>query len=324
MTAMMQTSECGSVDSRLRGKGVRSFRLAGSDWWTSDRILRLAVCGLLLSAVGLVFGQTAGFDFVNYDNGGGVYGNRLVTNNSASAASWRCLPRHMESWAPLTCLSHLLVWHLCGHGPAAHHLTNILLHAAATILLFLVLERMTGRKWPMRWWRPSSPFIRCAGVGGLGDRAERRAQRIFLHADALRLPRLRAPTVFALPLLGRAGLLHHRADSQADGGDAAFSALVIGLLAAGAVERHKAAIVDRAFRRAIVAGDFRCRVRLPSRQRRDQRSRLRRRRDRRSRLRRRRDQRSRLCGGQSWKRSPCWRLLACSACWPSAVRKQGA
>ena len=31
----------------------------------------LAVCGLLLLAVGLAFGQTAGFDFVNLDDPGG-------------------------------------------------------------------------------------------------------------------------------------------------------------------------------------------------------------------------------------------------------------
>jgi Flp pilus assembly protein TadD len=146
---MMQTSECGSVDSRLRGNGVRSFRLAGSDWWTSDRVLRLAVCGLLLSAVGVVFGQTAGFDFVNYDDGGGVYGNRLVTGELTPRRLVAVFTEHHpESWAPLTCLSHLLVWHLCGHGPAAHHLTNVFLHAASAVLLFLVLQKMTDRIWP--------------------------------------------------------------------------------------------------------------------------------------------------------------------------------
>ena len=54
----------------------------------------------------------------------------------------------MESWGPLTCLSHMLVWHLFGHGAAAHHLTNVLLHAASAVLLLVVLWRMTGRLWP--------------------------------------------------------------------------------------------------------------------------------------------------------------------------------
>ena len=113
-----------------------------------DRILQAAVCGLFLLVVGLVFGQTVGFDFVNYDDGGGVYGNRLVTGELSLHGVWAVFTeRHMESWAPLTCLSHLLVWHLFGHGAAAHHLINVLLHGASVVLLFLVLRRMTGRKW---------------------------------------------------------------------------------------------------------------------------------------------------------------------------------
>ena len=82
------------------------------------------------------FGQWLGFDFVNYDDGGGVYGNRLVTVGLSPHGVWAVFTeRHMESWAPLTCLSHLLVWHLFGHGPAAHHLVNVLLHGALVVLL---------------------------------------------------------------------------------------------------------------------------------------------------------------------------------------------
>ena len=129
----------------------------------SGRIRLLAVCGLLLLAVGLVFGQTAGFGFVHYDDDAAVYENGLVTGELTCAACWRCSPgSHVESWCPLTCLSHMLVWHLFGDGAAVHHLTNVLLHAASAVLLLVVLWRMTGRFWPARWWRPSSPSIRCA------------------------------------------------------------------------------------------------------------------------------------------------------------------
>ena len=37
---------------------------------------------------------------------------------------------------------------LCGLNAAGHHLTNVLLHAATAILLFLVLRQMTGAFWP--------------------------------------------------------------------------------------------------------------------------------------------------------------------------------
>ena len=134
---------------RPGSSGGRGFRLPGSRLWTSNRVSRLAVCGLLLLAVGLVFGQTAGFGFVNYDDDAGVYENRLVTGELTLRSVLAVFTeRHVESWAPLTCLSHMLVWHLFGHGAAVHHLINVLLHAASAVLLFLVLWRMTGRLWP--------------------------------------------------------------------------------------------------------------------------------------------------------------------------------
>ena len=64
----------GGPDDRpgaARRDGGRDSRLPGSRLWTSDRVCLLAVCGLLLLAVGLVFGQTAGFGFVNYDDDAG-------------------------------------------------------------------------------------------------------------------------------------------------------------------------------------------------------------------------------------------------------------
>ena len=49
-------------------------------------------------------------------------------------------------WYPLTPLSHMLDCQIYGPKPAGHHVTNVLLHAATTVLLFLVLWRMTGQR----------------------------------------------------------------------------------------------------------------------------------------------------------------------------------
>ena len=54
---------------------------------------------------------------------------------------------HGGSWHPLTWLSHMLDCHLYGLNPRGHHLTNLVLHLVNTLLLFLVLERMTGAIW---------------------------------------------------------------------------------------------------------------------------------------------------------------------------------
>ena len=55
------------------------------------------------------------------------------------------------SGVPLTVVSHMLDCQLYGLNPAGHHLTNVLLHASSSVLLFLVLLRMTGDLWPSAW-----------------------------------------------------------------------------------------------------------------------------------------------------------------------------
>ncbi len=135
--------------SAVRRNGGEKSCLPGSRLWTSDRVSLALACGLLLLAVALVFGQTAGFGFVNYDDSVGIYENRLVTGDLTLRSVWAVFAEHhLESWCPLTCVSHMLVWHLFGHGAAIHHVINVLLHAASALLLLLVLRRMTGRLWP--------------------------------------------------------------------------------------------------------------------------------------------------------------------------------
>ena len=69
----------------------------------------LAVCGLLLLAVALVFGQTVRFDFVNLDNTAVVSGNRhLTAGPTAEAVTWAFTHRYLGLYAPVTWLSHML------------------------------------------------------------------------------------------------------------------------------------------------------------------------------------------------------------------------
>ena len=109
----------------------------------------LAVCGLLLLAVALVFGQTVRFGFVNLDNTAVVSGNRhLTAGPTAEAVTWAFTHRYLGLYAPVTWLSHMLDCQVYGLRAGGHHLTNVLLHAAAAVLLFLVLRQMTGCVWP--------------------------------------------------------------------------------------------------------------------------------------------------------------------------------
>jgi tetratricopeptide (TPR) repeat protein len=114
-----------------------------------DRVCVPAVCGLLLLAVAVVFGQTVRHEFINLDDSQYVYENpHLTSGTSAEAVVWALTKSHNYNWCPLTWWSYMWDYRLCGLKPWGYHLTNVLLHAATAMLLFLVLRRMTGRLWP--------------------------------------------------------------------------------------------------------------------------------------------------------------------------------
>ncbi len=54
---------------------------------------------------------------------------------------------HARNWHPLTTISHMLDCQLYGLQAGWHHFTNVVLHTLALLLLFLVLNQMTGAFW---------------------------------------------------------------------------------------------------------------------------------------------------------------------------------
>ena len=113
------------------------------------RVLTLAVCGILLSAVALVFIQTTRFAFLSYDDSITVYANPEVARGlTLHGVGWAFANFQLSNWIPLTCLSHMLDCQMYRLNAGGHHLTNVLLHAATAVLLFLVLRQMTHRFWP--------------------------------------------------------------------------------------------------------------------------------------------------------------------------------
>jgi protein O-mannosyl-transferase len=113
-----------------------------------NRWLVAGVCLFLAMVVWIVFGQTCGYGFINYDDNSYVYDNATVIHGLTMrdiAAAFSC--HTTDNWVPLTTMSHMLDCQLYGLKAGGHHLTNILLHAATAILLFLVLRGMTGALW---------------------------------------------------------------------------------------------------------------------------------------------------------------------------------
>jgi len=110
--------------------------------------LTVGVCTCLTVLAWVVFGQTLRHDFINYDDPRYVYENTKITAGlSISGIAWAFSHIHSMNWHPLTTISHMLDCQLYGSKAGGHHFTNVLVHAVATILLFLALRQMTDAIW---------------------------------------------------------------------------------------------------------------------------------------------------------------------------------
>ena len=87
-------------------------------------------------------------DFVNFDDPLYVVKNVHVNQGLTwGGLAWAFYGTDGSLWLPLTVLSHMLDCQLYGLKPWGHHLTSVLIHAAAAVLVFLSLRRMTGATW---------------------------------------------------------------------------------------------------------------------------------------------------------------------------------
>src|SRR5690348_3934354 len=66
---------------------------------------------------------------------------------SANGIFWAFTHFYASNWHPLTWLSHMVDCQLFGLHAGAHHLVNVAFHIANVVLLFLLLERLTGARW---------------------------------------------------------------------------------------------------------------------------------------------------------------------------------
>ena len=103
---------------------------------------------ILITAVLLVYWQVGDHEFINYDDNVYITDNAQVQKGLTSKGIiWAFTTSHTGNWHPLTWISHMLDCELYGLNPRGHHLTNVLLHMANAILLFVVLRWMTGAIW---------------------------------------------------------------------------------------------------------------------------------------------------------------------------------
>ena len=109
----------------------------------------VALLVLLGLGILLVFWPVARCGFLNYDDDGYVTDNAHVrTGLSVGNVLWAFGAGETGNWHPITWLSLMWDAQMYGLVPYGFHLTNLVLHIANTLLLFLVLKKLAGRPWP--------------------------------------------------------------------------------------------------------------------------------------------------------------------------------
>jgi tetratricopeptide (TPR) repeat protein len=87
--------------------------------------------------------------FISFDDSAYIVENDHVKSGlTPRNLMWAFTKIRAFNWHPLTWISHMLDCQIYGLNPMGHHLTSLLFHVINALLLFLVLNRMTGSMWP--------------------------------------------------------------------------------------------------------------------------------------------------------------------------------
>ncbi len=108
----------------------------------------LLIISLLIVSTFMAFWQVTHSDFNYFDDPQYVTENRHIQGGlTIEGIQWAFTTGHASNWHPLTWISHMVDVQLFGLQPGWHHLTNLMFHLANTVLLFLILHRLTKAFW---------------------------------------------------------------------------------------------------------------------------------------------------------------------------------
>ena len=114
----------------------------------------ILICALLALVTAVVYRQVASFQLINFDDYQYVRDNPLVQAGLMSPPAVRlAFSPYEANWIPLVWISYMVehdigAYILDSESAGIYHVTNALLHIANTVLLFVLLAAMTGRRRP--------------------------------------------------------------------------------------------------------------------------------------------------------------------------------
>jgi len=113
---------------------------------------KIVACVCLVLMTLAVYWQVKDHTFILLDDNIYITDSIIVkkgfTAENVACVFTACAPSEgINPWHPLTWLSFMLDYKLYGLNPSGYHLTNVVLHILNTVLLFLILSRMTHTVW---------------------------------------------------------------------------------------------------------------------------------------------------------------------------------
>jgi protein O-mannosyl-transferase len=114
----------------------------------NDSRTKILICIFLLVSTISVYSQVQDHEFINYDDDIYVTENSIVQAGFTNENIMQVFTKsHFGMWIPITSLSYILDYELYKLNSKGYLLTNLFFHIANSLLLFLILFRITGAIW---------------------------------------------------------------------------------------------------------------------------------------------------------------------------------
>jgi Flp pilus assembly protein TadD len=103
---------------------------------------------LISAAILIAYWPVQHYDLISLDDIDYISGNTYVKSGLTwDSLLWALKDIHTGYWHPLTWVSHMLDYQFFGSRAGGHHWTNVIFHITNSILLYMVLKRMSGAAW---------------------------------------------------------------------------------------------------------------------------------------------------------------------------------
>ena len=112
-------------------------------------IRSLVICAVLAAATAAAYVPIASNGFTNYDDPQYLIENPMVQRGLTwENVRWAFTSIYQYNWHPLTWLSLMIEWDFFQDHARGYHIVSLVMHILSSVLLYLVLARMTRAVWP--------------------------------------------------------------------------------------------------------------------------------------------------------------------------------